>query len=826
VGLDESRQQNSRDHPPADVVDVGMLVDRSPTSVLVLDADSLCVIHVNAAARLVFDLPLDVSNTHLSDIVASFPAGRTQGLLRRLRQGLIDHLVLETRTRTPAGRSRPIEIRLSYDPDPSPHYLALVLELSERSTPDELAIRRERVRDALTEILRVITRIDDRDELYQAACRIAVERGGFRMAWIGLVDKATSEIRPVASAGFVAGYLESLHLSVRGDPRGPGMTSTAIETLQPVAIADPHTDPMFRTLKPEVQKRGYESAVSLPLIVEGKAIGALTVYAQVLNAFGVIEVELLQRLADDISFKLEVIGREETRRAAEAERDRLAAVVEQAGESVVIADQDGRIVYTNPAFTRITGYGAEEVIGRRHHFLRAQSQSPETEAAIGRAMLEGRSWTGPSRDWRKDGIECEMDLVISPRRDEDGNLVGSIVIGRDVSRERSLEAQLTQSQKLEAIGRLAGGVAHDFNNLLTAISGYAEILKAELEPDDPRAEDVVEIQRAATRATQLTAQLLAFSRRQILRPRPLDPQSILFGLTPMLRRLIGEDIEVVTRARPGLGAVMADPSQLDQVLVNLALNARDAMPTGGRLEIEIDEIELDRSFVEAHVGAHVGRHIVFRVSDTGVGMNPEVRAHAFEPFYTTKGPGKGTGLGLATVFGIMEQSNGYVEVDSEPGRGSTFRLYLPGAALAAADAPSRSDPDAGMPGVGTILVVEDEQPVRALVSRILEKAGYVVLAAATGEQALDVEAGHNGPIDLLFTDVILPGMSGRELAGLLAIRRPGMPVLYASGYNEEIAIARGVLEPGISYLPKPYSGEDVLRRIREHVLPETDTAEG
>ena len=826
MGLDGSRQRNSRDRPPAEVVDVGMLVDRSPTSVLVLDADSLCVIHANAAARLGFDLPLDVTGTHLNDIVASFSAGRTQGLLRRLREGLVDHVVLETRKRTPAGRSSPIEIRLSYDPDPSPHYLALVLELSERSTPDDLAIRRERVRDALTEILRVITRIDDRDELYRAACRIAVERGGFRMAWIGLVDKATSEIRPVASAGYVEGYLDSLHLSVRGDPRGPGMTSTAIETLQPVAIADPHTDPMFRTLKPEVQKRGYESAVALPLVVEGEAIGALNVYATVLNAFGVIEVELLQRLADDISFKLEVIGREETRRVAEAERDRLAAVVEQAGESVVIADRDGRIVYTNAAFTRITGYGAEEVIGRRPDFLRAESQSSDTAAAIGQAILEGRSWTGPSRDRRKDGTERDMDLVISPRRDEGGNVVGSIVIGRDVSRERSLEAQLMQSQKLEAIGRLAGGVAHDFNNLLTAISGYAEILKSELESDDPRAEDVVEIQRAATRATQLTAQLLAFSRRQILRPRPLDPQSILSGITPMLRRLIGEDVEVVTRARPGLGAVMADPSQLDQVLVNLALNARDAMPTGGRLEIEIDEIELDESFVEAHVGAHVGRHVVFRVMDTGVGMTPEVRAHAFEPFYTTKGPGKGTGLGLSTVFGIMEQSNGYVDVDSEPGQGTTFRLYLPGATLAAAAAPSRPDPDAGRPGVGTILVVEDEEPVRALVCRLLEKAGYVVLAAATGEQALDVEAGHDGPIDLLFTDVILPGMSGRELAGLLAIRRPGMPVLYASGYNEEIAIARGVLEPGISYLPKPYSGEDVLRRIREHVKPAMDTSEG
>jgi PAS domain S-box-containing protein len=825
VGLDGSRQQNSPDPPPARAIDVGTLVDRSPTSVLVLDADSLCVIHANAAARLVFDLALDVGDTHLSDIVASFPAGRTQGLLRRLREGLVDHVVLETRTRTPAGRSTPIEIRLSYDPDPSPHYLALVLELSERSTPDELAVRRERVRDALTEILRVITGIDDRDELYRAACRIAVERGGFRMAWIGLVDKTTSEIRPVASAGFVEGYLDSLHLSVRGDPRGPGMTATAIETLQPVAIADPHTDPMFRTLKPEVQKRGYESAVSLPLVVEGEAIGALTVYATVLNAFGVIEVELLQRLADDISFKLEVIGREETRRAAEAERDRLAAVVEQAGESVVITDRDGRIVYTNAAFARITGYGAQEVIGRRQDFLRAESQSPETEEAIGQALLEGRSWTGSSRDRRKDGIERDMDLVISPRRDGAGNAVGRIIIGRDVSRERSLEAQLTQSQKLEAIGRLAGGVAHDFNNLLTAISGYAEILRSQFEADDPRAEDVLEIQRAATRATQLTAQLLAFGRRQILRPRPLDPQSILAGITPMLRRLIGEDVEVVTMARPGLGAVMADPGQLDQVLVNLALNARDAMPTGGRLEIEVDEIELDNSFVETHVGAHVGRHVVFRVGDTGIGMDPDVRAHAFEPFYTTKGPGKGTGLGLSTVFGIMEQSNGYVEVDSEPGRGTTFRLYLP-AALAAADAPSRTDPAAAMPGVGTILVVEDEQPVRALACRILEKAGYVVLAAATGEQALDVEAWHEGPIDLLFTDVILPGMSGRELAEVVTARRPGMPVLYASGYNQEIAIARGVLGPGISYLPKPYSGEQVLRRIREHVKPAVDVTEG
>jgi len=798
---------------PAGDAALRLLLDRAPTGVLVLDADNLCVIEANRSARRGFQLPEDVTSLTLSDLVTSPPMRHAAALLRRLREGLVDHLLFETSRRMPDGKSRPIEIRLSYSSEPKPRYLALVLDVSERSDPDDLTRRRERLRDALAEILRAITRIDDRDELYRDACRIAVERGGFRMAWIGLVDPESGDVVPVASAGHVDGYLDHLHLTIRDVPNGSGMTVTAVRTGEPVAVADPLTDPMFTTLQPEVRKRGYESAVALPLVVEGKAIGALNVYASVVNAFGAIEVELLQHIVDEISFKLEVIGREETRRATEAERDRLAAVIEQAGESVDITDCDGRIVYTNTAFTNITGYEMREVLGRRPDFLRADSESSESAAAMNDAILEGNAWTGHQRARRKDGSERDMDLAITPLRDASGTVVGTIVIGRDVSRERLLEAQLMQSQKLEAIGRLAGGIAHDFNNLLTAISGYAEILQAELGPEDPRTQDVSQIQRAAARATQLTAQLLAFSRRQILSPTPLDPQAVVSGIAPMLRRLIGEDVEVVVQARAGLGPVLADPSQLDQMLVNLALNARDAMPSGGRLDIEVDETELDAEFVGAHVGAHVGPHVVFRIRDTGTGMPPDVLMHAFEPFFTTKGPGKGTGLGLSTVLGIMEQSNGYIDVTSEPGVGTTFELYLPKTSAPRVGAALTADVAAEARGAGTVLVVEDEAGVRALLCRILEKAGYTVIAAGTAEEALLLEAGHRGAIDLLFTDIVLPGMSGRDLAQAMAVRRPETPVLYASGYNEEIVAARGVIEPGISYLAKPYTSDEVLRRV-------------
>ena len=792
-----------------------LVLDSTRTGILVFDAEGLHVLHANEWARATFDLPGELDGRHLADLLVGVSDKHAHALLRRLRQGLIDHVVVEASHRTKEGSLKPIELRFTYSEDPNPIYLAIALDTSERSMPGELAIRRERLRDALAEILSVLNRIDHRDQLYREACRIAVERGGFRMAWVGLVDNESGEVVPVASAGDSIGYVDKLHLNIRGDPRGPGMTVTAIRTGQPVSIADPRVDPMFTTLKEQVLQRGFQSAVSLPLVVEGQSIGALTVYGSVVNAFGVIEVELLQHLADDMSFKLEVIGREERRRAAEADRHRLAAVVEQAGESVVITDGDGRIVYTNPAFTRLLGYTNEEVLGRPLDFLPADSGAMGDGGLVHAAIRDGGTWTGASRGTRKDGQHLDLQLSVSPMSDESGAVVGSIVVGLDVSREKSLEAQLMQAQKMEAIGQLAGGVAHDFNNLLTAISGYAEMLQIELGPGDERTQDVAQIQGAAARATELTRQLLAFSRRQVLSLRPLDPRSVVIDVVPMLRRLIGEDVELVVDVAGGLGPIMADANQLDQVLVNLALNARDAMSGGGRLTIEAREAELDAAFVSQHLGARPGPHVVLTVGDTGTGMSEDVRQHAFEPFFTTKGPGKGTGLGLATVLGIVAQSNGYVDVESEPGKGSKFHIYIPKVTAAVGQRPDRASAmDLGH-GTGTLLVVEDEAPVRSLACRILRAAGYTVLEAASGEEAIALEVDYRGRIDLLFTDVVLPGMNGLQVTDVLRGRRRHIPVLYASGYDREMIATRGALESGIGYMSKPYSADELLSHVRE-----------
>ena len=634
------------------------------------------------------------------------------------------------------------------------------------------------------------------------------------MAWIGLLDPATGNIVPIASAGHVAGYLDALRLSL-SPGAALGMTATAIRTGRPVVVRDGRTDPMFAQYRDEATARGYYSAVALPLIVEGGAIGALLVYAAVVDAFGAPEVELMEGLAEDISFKLEVIGREETRAAAEADRDRLAAVVEQAAEIVIITGPDQRIVYANPAFLRLAGYEVGDLIGQTPEFLRGKLLSSEVGASIQAALGRGEAWSGRTSALNKDGSHREIDLSVSLRHDEMGRIAGSTIIGRDVSRERSLEAQLFQSQKIEAIGRFAGGIAHDFNNLLTAISGYAEILRAELDPADPRSEDVSEIQKASKRATQLTAQLLAFSRRQVLQPRALDPKKVIDDLAPMLQRLIGEDVELVCNAAPGLGPILADPGQLDTVLINLALNARDAMPGGGRLVIEAVDAEIDEGFAASHVGAHVGPHVMLAVSDNGTGMEAATLEHAFEPFFTTKDTGKGTGLGLSTVLGIVEQSGGYISAESAPGRGSAFRIYLPRTVAREAEVAHVVTPRVRHePPNGTLLVVEDEGPVRALVQRVLEDAGFRVMVAVDGNDALELAGRHQGRIDLLFTDVVMPGMSGRELAERLLAQRPGTPVLYASGYDEEMVAERASLDPGIQYLAKPYTAAQLLDRIQ------------
>ena len=389
----------------------------------------------------------------------------------------------------------------------------------------------------------------------------------------------------------------------------------------------------------------------------------------------------------------------------------------------------------------------------------------------------------------------------------------ALALADSKARARSLETQLAQSQRLEAVGRLAGGVAHDFNNILTAIGGYTDLLLADMAPDDTRRQDVEEIHRAAQRAAALTHQLLAFSRRQVMQPKVVDLNALVADIEKMLRRLIGEDILFATVLHPRAGNVRADPGQLEQVIVNLAVNARDAMPNGGRLTIETRSIELDEAYRAQHPTVTPGPYVMLAVSDTGMGMDEETRSRIFEPFFTTKVRGKGTGLGLATVYGIVQQSGGHIWVYSEQDRGTTMRVYLPRVDAPAEKLARTGDPPPqNLRGTETILLVEDEAAVRAVTRQLLERNGYTVVEAPDGPAALGLELA---TLDLLLTDVVMPSMSGRELADKLVARRPGLRVLYMSGYTDDAVVRHGMLEPGLAYLEKPFRPDTLLRKVRE-----------
>ncbi len=380
---------------------------------------------------------------------------------------------------------------------------------------------------------------------------------------------------------------------------------------------------------------------------------------------------------------------------------------------------------------------------------------------------------------------------------------------------RRLEKQFLQSQKMEAVGQLAGGIAHDFNNLLTIIAGYSQLILDRLPPGDGVREKVEEIKNAGDRAAALTHQLLAFSRRQVLQPQVVDLNQVVANLDKMLQRLIGEDIDLVSLCPPGVGRVKVDPGQIEQVILNLAVNARDAMPQGGKLTIETANIELDESYASTHMAVKPGPYVMLAVSDTGHGMDPETQSHIFEPFFTTKEQGKGTGLGLSTVYGIVKQSGGNIWVYSEPGKGATFKIYLPRVEEAPQPKTEVERPAARLLGTETILLVEDEAAVRLLVRGTLEQSGYSVLDAGSGAEALVMANERTQPIHLLVTDVVMPGMSGREVAEHVTLAHPETKVLFMSGYTDDAVVRHGALESSAAFVQKPFTPDSLLRKVRE-----------
>jgi two-component system, cell cycle sensor histidine kinase and response regulator CckA len=388
-------------------------------------------------------------------------------------------------------------------------------------------------------------------------------------------------------------------------------------------------------------------------------------------------------------------------------------------------------------------------------------------------------------------------------------------IARDVTARKQLEAQFLQAQKMEAIGILAGGVAHDFNNLLNVINGYCELVLEDTAEDDPKHNDLEQISLAGKRAASLTSQLLAFSRKQILQPEILDLNDAVIGMSSMLRRLIRESIDLVTIARPDLGLINADPGQIQQIVMNLAVNARDAMPHGGKLTIETANVDLDEDYAREHPDVKAGPHVMLAISDNGLGMDDGTKSHLFEPFFTTKGKGEGTGLGLSTVYGIIKQSNGFIWVYSELGKGTTFKMYFPRAEGDLSRLTGEGQLEQRARGTETVLITEDESSVRALAARILRDRGYTVLEASNGKQALDIAKEYAGEIHLALTDVVMPGIGGRELVSQLASVRPGIRALYVSGYTDDAIVHHGILDTGVAFLQKPFTVESLARKVRE-----------
>src|ERR1035441_3088967 len=495
----------------------------------------------------------------------------------------------------------------------------------------------------------------------------------------------------------------------------------------------------------------------------------------------------------------------------------LVALLESASQAIISTDRLGRIVLANPRAGEMFGYTVRELIGARIEILLPESkravhgrqrddyfQRPRARPMGTGLVLAGR---------RKDGAEFPVEVSLSSVETDEG--IFGIAFVSDITVRKALEEQLMHAQKMEAVGRLAGGVAHDFNNMLTVIGGYNRMILDELSTLDPLRGYSEEILKAADRAGALTNQLLAFSRRQIMQPRIINVNDVISQTESMLRRLIGEDIQLVISLGADAGNIKTDPHHIEQAIVNLAVNARDAMPGGGRIIIETGNVQIDETYAKTHMGVKPGEFVMIAVSDTGHGMDSATRQNIFEPFFTTKPRGKGTGLGLATVYGMVKQSGGDIWVYSEPGQGTTFKLYFPRVAEPVSPGGFEEPEHARRDAAETLLLVEDETQVRELEVRMLTQLGYQVLAAANGEEALEVSRAHQGKISLLVTDVVMPNMSGKQVAEYLLLRRPDLRVLYLSGYTANTIGHHGVLDSSVDFLTKPFTREALARKIRE-----------
>jgi PAS domain S-box-containing protein len=644
-----------------------------------------------------------------------------------------------------------------------------------------------------------VARSGEMPAILQECCDTLVRDADAALARIWTVDDAGEALELRASAGLTRDTGDAYARVPIGRHKVGQIAASRRPEWTDTLGGDPWIDQAF------VARERLTAFAGYPLLVEDRLVGVLAMFSR--TPIGTATFDHLAAVADLIAQFVERKRAEELLRL----RDR---AIQAASQGIVITDPSrpgNPIVYASPGFERLTGYSAAEAMGKNCRFLQGPETDPTTVTTIREAVGASRSCAVELVNYRKDGTPFWNALAVTPVRD--GSAVTHFVgVQTDVTSRKSLEAQFQQAQKMEAVGQLAGGVAHDFNNILTVINGYADLLLTETPSADPHRESIAVVREAGERAAALTSQLLAFSRKSIVAPTVLDLNLVLDQVGRLLRRLIEENVTFTTVLAPGLSRVRADPVQLEQLILNLAVNARDAMPGGGRLTIETAEVTLEIGDPALDADCLPGRYVRLTVTDTGTGMPPEVQAKIFEPFFTTKAPGKGTGLGLATVYGIVKLAGGSIRVVSTVGRGTTFTVHLPAAAGTAAGAPAAPVPAAR--GNETILLVEDEPAVRKLARISLEAKGYRVLEAGNGVKALLEADRYPGPIHLLVTDVVMPEMGGRQLAETLQARRPELRILYTSGYTDDAVVRHGVSESTDRFLQKPFGPVALTAKVR------------
>jgi PAS domain S-box-containing protein len=557
---------------------------------------------------------------------------------------------------------------------------------------------------------------------------------------------------------------------------------------------------------------GASSALVVPIVARDLPLGILLLASNGTDLAGA-EAESFVRTAQSVSRQLgQALALSRMFSKLSAAEQRYRALLENARDAIGVVSIDGIILEANHAWENLLGFGRDQVVGRKVSDFALEGARETHQSEYEKAVAQGGGSIPPIALKRADGTVAKVEL--SRTVIDIGGERFILSVGRDVTDRLRLEEQFRQAQKMEAVGRLAGGVAHDFNNVLSVILSYSDFMLADLKPGDPMRGDVEEVQKAGKRAADLTRQLLMFSRQQVIEPKVMDLNEVLTDMDKMLQRILGEDIDLVSLPGQDLGRVRVDPSGIEQVVMNLVVNARDAMPTGGKLTIETANVVLDGEYVDDHIGAKPGPHVMLAVSDSGTGIDAAIRARIFEPFFTTKEMGKGTGLGLSTVFGIVRQNDGSIWVYSEPGKGTTFKIYLP-RVDAALEVTRRLGPALAHGGSETLLLVEDDDQVRVVARGILRRQGYQLLEARNAGEALIASEQHKGPIHLLVTDVVMPQLSGPELAKRLAAARPEMKLLCMSGYTDDAIVRHGILEARIAYLQKPITPDTLARKVRE-----------